>query len=105
MACSPSCTTSSRTLRFDLRTARPIRSTSFGSSSTWRMVGLLSFIICGGQLNPEPTALTGLGFEADASRHAFGPLPDESQTHARPRIRVVAVQSLEQPEYFFLMFR
>src|SRR5262245_54321849 len=105
MACSPSCTTSMRTSRMDLRRARPTRRTSLGSSSTWRIVLELSLMRGGGQFDPEAAAPAWFGFDPDFAGHAFGPFAHEGEADAGAGVGIVAVQTLEQFENFILMLR
>src|SRR5713226_3725348 len=87
--------------------ARRTRSTSSGLSSTSRIV--LPFLIMGllrrGKFDPKPAALAWPRLHARATTHPLHTLAHDGQPDARPRVRLGAVQALEDTEDALVMLR
>src|SRR5689334_3923546 len=101
-------------IRLALRKARWISRTSFGSSSTSRVVGCdrsltaCFFLLANGwrlvQLDPEAAALARRRLHPNTSAHPLGGPSDDREADAGAGILLDAMQALEDPENTIVVF-
>src|SRR5512143_1341742 len=101
MACCPSVATWMGFVTPAFFMARCRKNTSFGSSSTWRIVFMLSSFL---ELNPKVAAGAQFRFEADLRAHAFGRLAHDRQADARALVFRGGMNPLEQSENPVVIF-